>query len=338
MLLRWSQGWVEPVVPPHSPRHIVAQQLLALALQERTVGVRTWPEWWNGLGPVVEDGAEILQHLISAGYLETDGDLAFVGPEAERRFGRRHFSDLTAVFTAPPEFTVLAGREEIGTVGDDLLVADPQDGPRVLLLAGHAWLVTYVDWMRRRCFVELSDRPGRARWSSTGGGLSFDITRGMRDVLLGADPRGITQTRRATAALAQLRDHHSSHVVADRTVLERTPDGQLRWWTWAGTAANRTLHALLDDLADPRQRATDRAVRMRSDIDLRDLAAAMTGIDADEPVSLQLSDASLTGLKFSAALPVELARRTITARLVDQAGARAALGEHRVFPRTTATT
>src|SRR5262249_23090592 len=84
LLLRWSQGWVEPVAPPPSPRHIVAQQLLALALQERAIGVQTWPEWWNGFGPVVEDGAAILQHLISAGFLETDGDLAFIGLEAER--------------------------------------------------------------------------------------------------------------------------------------------------------------------------------------------------------------------------------------------------------------
>src|SRR5262249_11122500 len=158
------------------PRHIVAQQLLALALQERAIGVQTWPEWWNGFGPVVEDGAAILQHLISAGFLETDGDLAFIGLEAERRFGRRHFSELTPAFTAPPEFTVLAGQEEIGTVNAALLAADPQAGPRVLLLAGHRWLVTCVDWTRRRCFVEPSDRLGKAHWSSTGGGLSFDLT------------------------------------------------------------------------------------------------------------------------------------------------------------------
>ncbi len=42
LLSRWAQGWVEPVVPPPAPRHIVAQQLLALALQEKTVGLRTW--------------------------------------------------------------------------------------------------------------------------------------------------------------------------------------------------------------------------------------------------------------------------------------------------------
>ena len=33
--------------------------------------------------------------------------MLFVGPEAEKRFGHRHFMGLTAVFTAPPEFTVL---------------------------------------------------------------------------------------------------------------------------------------------------------------------------------------------------------------------------------------
>lgn len=337
LLLRWSQGWVEPVAPPPSPRHIVAQQLLALALQERVIGVRTWPEWWNGLGPVVEDGPEILEHLISAGYLETDGDLAFIGPETERRFGRRHFSDITAVFTAPPEFTVLAGREEIGTVGDDLLVADSQDGPRVLLLAGHAWLVTYVDWKRRRCFVESTDLPGRARWSSTGSGLSFDLTRGMRDVLLGAHLGGVLQTRRAIAALAELRDRQRSHVVLGRTVLERTPNGELHWWTWAGAAANRTLRAMFHDLADSRQRFGDRVLRMRSDIDTRDLAVAINCVNADEPVRLQVSDASLIGLKFSAALPMELARRTIAVRLADQIGARAALGERLVSLRTIAT-
>ena len=164
LLLRWSQGWVEPVVPPPSPRHIVAQQLLALALQENTLGRRTWPEWWHGLAPMAADGAEILQYLIDSGFLETDGDLAFIGPEAERRFGRRHFSELMAAFTAAPEFVVLAGRDEIGSVGDDVLLADTAGRARVLLLAGRAWLVTSVDWKRRRCFVEATDLPGRAKW------------------------------------------------------------------------------------------------------------------------------------------------------------------------------
>jgi ATP-dependent Lhr-like helicase len=50
------------------------------------------------------------EHLVDDGYLETDGDLAFFWPEAERRFGRRHFSELMAVLSAAQECVVLAAR------------------------------------------------------------------------------------------------------------------------------------------------------------------------------------------------------------------------------------
>jgi ATP-dependent Lhr-like helicase len=268
LLLRWSEGWGEPVVPPPSRRHIVAQQLLVLARQENTLGRRTWPEWWHGLGPMASDGAVVLTHLVNDGYLETDGDLAFIGPEAERRFGRRHFSELMAVFTAAPEFVVLAGRDEIGSVGDEVLLADTGGGARVLLLAGRAWLVTYIDWKRRRCFVEATDLPGRAKWGGSDGGLSFPVTRGMCDVILGADPAGVRLSRRAVAALHDLRQHHSGHVVTGGSVLRRSGDGDVHWWTWAGSAVNRTLRATLGELVDPRQRIGDKVLRLRHDSDL----------------------------------------------------------------------
>jgi ATP-dependent Lhr-like helicase len=89
----------------------VAQQLLALTLQEHRIGLRTWTDWWHGLAPMASDGQEVLDFLVSEGFLDTDGGLAFIGPAAEKHFGRRHFLDLMAVFTAAPEFTVIAGRE-----------------------------------------------------------------------------------------------------------------------------------------------------------------------------------------------------------------------------------
>jgi hypothetical protein len=127
--------------------------------------------------------------------------MLFIGPEAERRFGHRHFMNLMAVFTAPPEFTVLHGRDEIGRT-DPSLLADRVEGPRLLLLGGRNWRVTWTDWKRRRCFVEPAESGGRARWPSDGvGGLSYEIARSMRDVLLGADvPVAITQ--RAAGILA----------------------------------------------------------------------------------------------------------------------------------------
>ena len=42
LLHLWGQGYVEPVVPPPEPRHIVAQQLLALCLQEHRIGSHLW--------------------------------------------------------------------------------------------------------------------------------------------------------------------------------------------------------------------------------------------------------------------------------------------------------
>jgi ATP-dependent Lhr-like helicase len=127
----------------------------------------------------------------------------------------------------------------------------------VLLLAGRAWLVTHVDWKRRRVFVEPTDLPGRATWGGEAGGLSFELTRSMREVLLGADPSGVVLSGRARAALKSVREEHADHIAADGTVLLRSADGDMHWWTWAGAAANRTLQASLE-VVDPKQRLGDR--------------------------------------------------------------------------------
>ncbi len=58
----------------------------------------------------------VVAHLVAHGFLASDQDMLFMGASGERSFGRRHFTALTSVFTADPQFTVLAGRTEIGTV------------------------------------------------------------------------------------------------------------------------------------------------------------------------------------------------------------------------------
>ena len=314
LLERWSAGWVEPVTPPPSPRHIAAQQLLALCLQERRIGTNTWQQWWGTLPLFDEHAPEILDFLCNEGYFESDGDFLFVGREAERRFGRRYFSDLTAVFSAAPEFTVLHGRDELGTIDDGLLVEEV-DGPRVVLLAGRSWLVTNVDWVRRRCWVEPSDVEGKAKWGIGTGGLSFDITRGVRAVLLGTDPAGVTLTRRAHRVLSSAREHHADHVNAASTVLQETANGEMRWWTWAGSAVNRTLQASLPSVVDPRQRVGDRSLRLLPDLSRREILAALQAVHLRDP---DVNKQAVAGLKFSAAIPRSLAIDTVSARLGDR--------------------
>jgi len=73
------------------------------------VGESVWGEWWDDL-PVFDDtAADIVRWLVETGHLESDGGMLFIGPEAERRYGRRNFMELLAVFTAAPEFVVLQG-------------------------------------------------------------------------------------------------------------------------------------------------------------------------------------------------------------------------------------
>lgn len=239
LLHRWSRGWVEPVTPTPSPRHIVAQQVLAAALAGHGFELATWREQWGSL-PLLDGSADrILHHLIRADFLDVDGGLAFIGPEAEKHYGRRHFMDLLAVFTSPPHFRVLAGRREVGSVGVEVLLDDTV-GTRLILLAGRSWRVTHIDWRRRQCFVEEVAAGGKARWVTVQGGLSYEIADGCRSVVLGELPVGVTLSRRATDAVLDVRDELSGVADPDRSVLERTPRGDWRWWTWAGIRGLRT--------------------------------------------------------------------------------------------------
>ncbi|MQY22657.1 DEAD/DEAH box helicase [Nocardia macrotermitis] len=326
LLLLWGRGWVEPVAPPPEPRHLVAQQILAVALQQGTVGDRVWEREWNGLSPFDRSGEPILGHLRSAGFLDDDQGLLFIGPEAEKRFGRRNFIDLTASFTAPPQFTVFVGRHEIGQVDASLLTED-RPGPRVLLLAGSSWHVTHIDWKRRCLFVEPVDGGGRSKWSSSGlRGLSRALTRAMREVVLGADPP-VSLTRRATAALAGQREKRSGTVTTDGTVITRD-EKSARWWTWAGYRANATLAYTLAAISEPDQRPTDLSIRLRPDLTPEMWRAVITDIDVALP---EVDPRAVDGLKFAALLPERLAAATVAARLADLPGAREVLGERALF-------
>jgi ATP-dependent Lhr-like helicase len=324
ILTLWGRGFVEPVEPRPEPRHIVAQQLLALCLQEGKIGSRLWVDAWNGLPPFDRSAEPILRHLVDHGYIERDGEQLFIGPAAEEKFGRRHFMDMTAVFTAPPEFTVLFGRKEIGKA-DPMLLTERVEGPRLLLLGGRSWRVTYTDWKRRRCFVEPSDQRGKARWYGTEmSGVSFELARACRDVLLGADPP-VPMTERAARYLADARDANVHTVHPGGTVITRE-DSDVRWWTWAGFRANAVLATSLGGLADEKQRFEDEWVRLRPDL-THEMWRAGTE-DAAKRLSLpDIDEASLRGLKFAEALPERLAVATLAARLADFEGALTALAE-----------
>lgn len=334
LLHLFAQGYVEPITPPPAPRHVLAQQLLALCLQEGRVPAHDWERWLGGLAlGDPGDGASIATWLLEKGYLDNDGGMLFVGPEAERRFGHRHFLELLSIFTTDPQILVLHGREEIGAV-DPIVLARKVDGPRVIALGGRPWTVTYVDWKRRRAFVEASDQKGVSRWSGSPQPQSYALTNAIREVLLGTDPTGVLLSRRAVERLGALRDEHAVVVDASVRVVAPWDGGQVRWWTWAGARANGTLAAALSavspGLVDELDRYDNRYVKLRGDATPRAVASACSAaVERFGPdlarVEVSVSDEALKQLTFSELLPPELATATLLARAFDADGCRAVI-------------
>lgn len=312
----WGRGYVEPVTPPPLPMHIAAQQFLALALQEGTFGTNTWREWWGDLA-VMERGDEILAYLLEAKFLDQDSGLAFIGPEAEQHFGRRHFMELLSAFTVDPEMTVLTGRSEIGSVSPlTLSTKIPKGERRILTLAGRNWEVTDVDWRHRRIQVIEHHGTGRSRWSGGAPDISHALARATRDVLLGAEPP-VELSRRGEAALEAVRAARSVHVADSGLVVQRLRDGS-EWWTFAGSRANNSLVAGLASMGLTAQ-AGPECVTVNGGVDS---IKSLPPVLSSTPSGLTVDQAALDGLKFSAALPLKLAIQVLSNRGEDLPTAR----------------
>ncbi|MCZ2839920.1 DEAD/DEAH box helicase [Modestobacter sp. VKM Ac-2985] len=330
LLQLWSEGYVEPILPPASPRQLLGQQLLALCLQQGRVGRESWLSELGGLDFAAPDEARrITDWMLESGHVDQDSGMLFVGPEAERRYGQKHFLELLSAFTADPQFTLLNGRVEVGTV-DPLVMTRKVEGPRVLSLGGRPWQVTYIDWKRRRAFVEPTTLPGTSRWAGMAQPLSFALTDAMRRVALGADMPGVSLTRRATDRLATVREEVLPTAAAGSSLVRPHDGGQVRWWTWAGGRANGTLAAALTQvksgLVDELDRYDNRYIKLRGDATpgaVRDAVGEVRRRFGDDLTEVQLtvSDEALKQLKFADLLPPELASATLGQRSADRDGA-----------------
>lgn len=341
LLLLHSEGYVEPVVPPPAPRHIAAQQMLALTLERGRVDPRVDFSWLGELGHLAPDELDhAVRWLLDSGHLDRDGGLVHVGPEAEERFGRRHFMDLVVTFTVAPELAVVHGRADIGTI-DPMPFTVASDGPRVIALAGRSWLVIDVDWRRRLVRVEPSESRGSSRWSGEARTYSFALSDAVRRVLLGAEPPGVESSRRARDVLDRLRGDLASLVCEDATVLEQDA-GARRWWTFAGARGNAVLTAALDAVTPGavRDRAPDNfSIRLAQDVGAQDLSRALAqarsryGPDL-AGVAPTVDQAALDRLKFSEMLPPRLATLTLGERSADHAAAAIVIHRPRIAVRS----
>lgn len=326
LLHAWGRGYVEPVVPPPVPLHLVAQQIMAALLQEGALPRYGWQDRWAS-SPLMrvetlERPAElVVDFLVERGYLNVDGGTMFLGPDAEKVFGRRHFMNLLTTFAMPRQFTVLEGRREVGTI--EWRALTDVDGPIRLLLAGRSWKVTDINWPRHRVQVEMVESGGKAQYGFGGADIGYAVAQGMKAVLLGELPEQIRLTARARGALAEDEDR-LRHTVSVHGPVWTTSGTAAQWWTWEGSAANRRYTAALgpalgDELAHQHGMVRPDSITLRPDTPIAAATERLglwNSLPEDERPLPDVHPSLVKKLKFSEALPTEWAQEVVARRMI----------------------
>jgi len=243
------EGWVEDVPVQTRCWPVLVHQLLAMALAAGGVPPE---EAWRHLSSVPdlsgirreEFDALVAWMLADRSLVEASGRL-ILGPKAERRFGRKNFAELYAVFSSPQTYTVTTagGARALGSLNQDF-VDRLVEQASTFLLAGRAWAVAEVRHQDREVRVEPAPRGREPAW----GGylpqfLGRELCQRIRAIL--TDDRAFPWLHPSAAKV--LTDQRE----AFREVLDPGSDGvdvdetELRWWTFAGGRINTTLrHAL----------------------------------------------------------------------------------------------
>ena len=326
-----AEGYVEPIEPPPLPYHVLAQQLMALVLQESGIGGAEWFSWVagvSGFGTVPPDRIDqLVTAMLDREILWEDAGLLGMGREGEDTYGRKNFMELLSVFMSPPLFSILHGRNELGYV-DEMTFLGKQEGPRILLLGGRAWQVNHIDWQRRRAYVEPTESTGRTRWKGEGQGLGFHLSQAIKRILateLNAD----CWSRRATEQIAEIR-HEYPWLQTDSSVAVQAGGGETEWWTFGGNRGNATLARELARETRNKVSHDSFTLTFHSSLKLQDVEEAIKTIRPQDVTAMYptVDEAAIDGLKFSECLPNELAIEMLERRLQDTEATRHVLQEN----------
>lgn len=325
LLRLWSTGFVEDAVAPEFPVHLVAQQVLALTLQEadRGLGRSMWTHWLGeppSLGSDAMAQADVLvDHLLAHHWLYSDDGILSPGTEAERTIGRRNFLELTSVFVSDPLVSVRQGRTEIGQVPDVAITAafDREHGPPALLLAGRAWRINSIDWKRRLAHVEATEDRASVRFAGGSQPLGYEMCQAMASVLDDAALDPVVLTKRAVAALDELR-HDIPLGRPRRTVLVDNGNGAgQRWYTFAGLRANLELAARLTSLRSQVGQKNNLYITVDAEVTPDEIRAAVSQPTRVDELT-RLVEAVSGALKLQRLLPEPLVHEILIRRLRDE--------------------
>jgi ATP-dependent Lhr-like helicase len=332
----FRKGFVDPVRPSRAAYHILAHQLMALAVQHGGVPRGDWWAWVDGASSFADVDAEdreaVVRHMLEGGILsENDGKL-WLGSQGERRYGRANFRELYAVFDSPRRITVRAGQDDLGTVDAAFLAAIDSEIERgAFMLGGRAWQIVTIEWERGICVVQPA-REGRApRWLGEAQFLGFELGQAMREVLLDEthDP---AWSQRAGRVIQTLRAEHLFLHDSPAPLLERSDE--ITWWTFAGGAANLLLARMLESALGEKVTSQNTSITLKEDAGqslaavrgvISQLAQESGPTTADAMRHAEGAGARGRMSKFDPCLPLGLFGRLVVEGVLDLEGAQKAV-------------
>ena len=242
-------GWVESVELSQRAWPVLVHQLLALALAHDGVSVE---QAWQQLGSLPDlagihraEFDRLIAWMLRDGGLRMASARLVLGPKVERRFGRRNFMDLYAVFSSPQSYAVSTAHGQLLGTLNQSFVDRLVEGVSCFLLSGRAWSVVAIHHDARRVVVQIAPLGRKPTW----GGflphfLGFEICQQTLAVLCGADEPAYLHPS-ARAVLASKRESFAGVLEPARGGVEVGED-ELRWWTFAGGRINSTLRYALE--------------------------------------------------------------------------------------------
>ena len=264
---------------------VLIHQLLAVALARRGVSPQ---EAWEHLSKVPDfreirraEFDRLVSWMLKDGGLEQVSGRLVLGPKAEKRFGRRNFMEIYAVFSTPALYRVMTinGRE-LGTLSQDFVDRLVQD-VSTFVLGGRPWSVFQVNHKDRIVRVQEAPRGREPTWGGfTPQFLSFEICQQIQKVLLEERTFPVLHE---TAEVVLRQQRAALQGVISRGGFEAM-DGEVRWWTFAGGRINSTLRYALQAIQPGRKVVPDNygvSVKAESVL-LRELQEAITRLQEPE--------------------------------------------------------
>lgn len=324
--------WVEEIAVERRCWPALIHQLLAMSLAGRGIPVE---DAWRHLSTVPDfrdihraEFDRLLRWLIGTRALLLTSGRLVLGPKSEKRFGRRNFMELFAVFSSPQTYSVQTVEgQPLGTLNQafvDRLVEDVSS----FLLGGRAWAVMHVQHDDRRVLVVPAPRGRQPTW----GGflpqfLGFEVCQQILHILTTDEDFGYLDPA-ARAVLAGHRQAMGEFLGHDGGI--EVEPGEIRWWTFAGGRINATLRYALEAVGGYWKVIPDNfLIKVRGEeLDLNQFQAAVqriSDLDFWEDEALWAGVAEFLPnyrlSKFQPLMPPWVEREVVASYLLDVAGA-----------------